>query len=573
MQDIDGTKEQAGANGQGHVAVEYRQPVADAPCRHACPAGIDVPRYLRLISDGRFDEALAVVRERIPFPSVCGRVCFAPCESACQLGNVDSPMSIRALKRFVAECDTGLWQQASNVAEPTGKQVAIIGSGPAGLTAAYYLAKRGHAVTVFEAMAEAGGMMRFGIPAYRLPRNVLDGEIEVIRGAGVDIKTDTKVESPDELSQQGYAAVFVAIGAHKPVKITAERDEVSGVIDCLSFLKEVNQGRKVSLGNRVAVIGSGTSAIDAARVALRLGAVEVTLVYHRTKREMPAGASDLEEALREGVGIQLLRVPPKINRVNGAVRLECVRVKGDGLDASGRLRPEAIPGSQFTLEVDTVLSAIGRVPDIPAAFALPVTKDDSLQVDRATLATSVGGVFAGGDAVPGPASVIWAIADGRRAAVSIDKYLGGTGVIDETLAPAEEEVAPFPDTPFGLWAPIINQVILSTLPAAERVQGFDEVELGLTEGMATQEAKRCLRCDLPIVVDAAKCCGCYICEMRCSLRHEGTFNVGRALISLHRVGNTETEYEIQFGDECDFCGLCARYCPMGALVRKKERRQ
>lgn len=247
-------------------------------------------------------------------------------------------------------------------------------------------------------------------------------------------------------------------------------------------------------------------------------------------------------------------------------------MKGDGLDTSGRLRPEAIPGSGFTLEVDTVLSAIGRTPDIPAAFALPVTKDNTLQVDRATLATSVEGVFAGGDAVPGPTSVIWAIAAGRRAAVSIDKYLGGTGVIDETLAPPEEEVAPFPDTPFGPWAPITNQATLPTLPVTERVRNFDEVELSLTEEIATQEAKRCLRCDLPIVVDAAKCCGCYICEMRCSLRHEDAFNVGKALISLYRVGDTETEYEIYFSDQCDFCGLCVRYCPMGALVRKKERR-
>ena len=572
MKNIYYEQGQEPANSRDYPAVVYREPVAESPCRRACPAGVDVPRYLRFISDGKFDEALAVVREKLPFPSVCGRVCFAPCESKCRLSEIDSPMLVRALKRFVAEQDTGLWQQASKVAEPTDKRVAIVGSGPAGLTAAYYLAKRGHAVTVFEAQSKAGGMMRFGIPEYRLPWDVLDAEIEVIQGVGVDIKTDTKVESLDELFQQGYAALFIAIGAYKSMKIGAEGEEGPGVIDCLSLLKEVNQGKKVSLGDKVTVIGGGNSAVDAARVALRLGAKEVTIVYRRTRDEMPAIRHEVEEALHEGVRMQLLTAPTKITRINGTMRLECIQMSLDGLGAGGRLRPEAIPGSEFTMDVDTVLSGIGQIPDIPAAFALSVAEGDTLRVDPDTLATSRKGVFAGGDAVSGPASVIEAIAAGRRAAISIDKYLGGTGVIDETLVPPEEEIAPFPDPPFGTWAPVGIRAVVPTLPVTERIRGFAEVELSLTEEIATQQAKRCLRCDLPIVVDSAKCCGCRICEMRCSMRHEGAFNAGRSLISIYRVANMETEYEHYFSDECDFCGICARYCPMGALLRKKERR-
>jgi NADPH-dependent glutamate synthase beta subunit-like oxidoreductase len=481
-------------------------------------------------------------------------------------------MMIRVLKRFVADRDTGFWRQNAKVAQPTGKRVAIIGSGPAGLTAAYYLAKQGHSVSVFEMLPEPGGMMRFGIPAYRLPKDVLGAEIEVIKSFGVDIKTNTKVESLDELFEDGYEAIFVALGAHQSTKIGAEGEDSPGVIDCLSFLEEANQGKKLSLGDRVAVIGGGNSAVDAARVALRLGAREVIIVYRRTKAEMPASEIEVEEALQEGVRIQFLAAPTKITNVNGTIKMECNQMVLGKLDASGRPRPEAIPGSEFTMDVDTVISAIGQRPEIPSQFGLPVGRGNTLQIDSDTLATNKAGVFAGGDVVSGPASVIEAVAAGRKAAVGIDKYLGGSGVIDEILAPLEEEVAPFPDPPFGDWVPIGDRAIVPALPVSERVRNFAEIELGLDEKAAISQAKRCLRCDLPIVVDSAKCCGCHICEMRCSFRHEGAFVPGRALIKVYRVGRRETEYEHYFSDECDFCGICVRYCPMGALVREKKRR-
>ncbi|MBE0414998.1 MAG: FAD-dependent oxidoreductase [Dehalococcoidia bacterium] len=541
----------------------YREGV-EAPCVKVCPAGVDIPRCNRLIADGKFGEALAVIREKIPFPSVCGRVCPSPCEAKCQLSEVDEAMMIRALKRFVAERDTGLWRQASKIGKPTGRRVAIIGSGPGGLTAAYYLAKLGHGVTVFEALPQPGGMMRVGIPEYRLPRGVLDAEIDAIRGIGVDIKTNTRIDSPDGLFGQGHDAVFVAVGAHKPMKMGVEGEDGPGVVESLSLLRQVNQGQKVSLGNRVAVVGGGNSAIDAARVALRLDAKEVTIIYRRTQAEMPANPAEIEEALKEGVTIQFLAAPTGITRDNGAVKMECIRMKLGGLDESGRPRPEPIAGSEFSMSFDMAISAIGQVPDIPAQFGLAISERGTLEADPDTLTTSREGVFAGGDATSGPASVIEAIAAGRRAAISIDRYLGGSGVIDEKLVP-HDEIAPLEP-----WVPVGERAMIPSLPIAERLAGFAEVELSLSEELAVEQAKRCLRCDLPIIADPAKCCGCLICELRCSLRLEGAFNPSKARIKIRRLVKADTEYMVSFTDECDNCGICARYCPYGTLSRERK---
>jgi formate dehydrogenase beta subunit len=253
------------------------------PCTSACPAGIDVPRYVRLTAEGKFDEALAVIREKVTFPRVLGRVCFHPCEEVCRRGKLNQPIAICSLKRFVAEQDSGEWKTKSKKAAPTGKRVAIVGSGPAGLTAAYYLAKLGHAVTVFEALPEAGGMMRVGIPRYRLPKDVLDSEIEVIKSAGVEIRTNAKVESLEALRAQGCDAVFLALGAHQGVKMGIEGEDSPGVIECISLLKEISLGKKLELGTKVAVIGGGNAAIDAARTARRLGAKEVVIFYRRSR--------------------------------------------------------------------------------------------------------------------------------------------------------------------------------------------------------------------------------------------------------------------------------------------------
>jgi NADPH-dependent glutamate synthase beta subunit-like oxidoreductase len=397
------------------------------------------------------------------------------------------------LKRFAAEHDSGLWKQNSKVAPATGKRVATVGSGPAGLTAAYYLAKLGHSVTIFEALPEPGGMMRVGIPDYRLPKDILKVEIEEIESIGVDIKTNTKVDSVEGLFEQGYNAIFLAVGAHQGIRMDIEGEDNPGVMECISFLRDVNLGKKVELGDRVAVIGGGNAAIDSARTALRLGAKEVTIVYRRSRDEMPASSEEIEGALTEGVNIHFLAAPSRIISQNGEMQLECIRMKLGAADASGRRRPEPVEGSEFSLNFDNIIAATGQRPEIPAQFGLPAGQGNTIQVDRNTLATKVEAVFAGGDSVTGPASVIEAIAAGRQAAVSIDKYLGGDGIIDEVLVDAEE-----PDPWLGQDDGFADRPgsQIPCLPVDERLRDFVEVELGFDKETAVAEAERCLRCDL-----------------------------------------------------------------------------
>ena len=489
--------------------------LVSAPCSQACPAGVNIPRYIRFIADGKPAEAVAVIREKIPFPSVCGHVCIHPCEAKCQRTQLDEAIDIRVLKRFATEHDTGLWKANSKVASSTGKRVAIIGSGPAGLTAAYYLAKLGHSVTIFEALPEPGGMMRVGIPDYRLPKNILKAEIEEIKSIGVDIRTNTRVDSPDNLFEQGYNAIFLAIGAHQGIRLGVEGEDSPKVMECVSFLRDVNLGKKVELGGRIAVIGGGNAAVDSARTALRLGAKEVTIIYRRTRTEMPASPEEVEGALSEGVEIYFLVAPSRIVSQNGQLGLECIRMKLGALDASGRRRPEPIQGSEFSLSFDNIIAAIGQRPEIPDQFGLPVGRGNTIQADTDSLATIREGIFTGGDAVSGPASVIEAIAAGRRAAISIDKYLGGNGEIDETLVPPDEKATPLTKTARG-WRPQIP-----TLSVKQRVSSFGEVELGLSERMAIKEAKRCLMCDLAYIVDkfevdTGHCIFCGLCVEACS---------------------------------------------------------
>jgi NADH-quinone oxidoreductase subunit F len=471
-----------------HCRAAVCEGLVSAPCSHTCPAGIDVPKYIRFIAAGKPAEAVAVIREKIPFPSVCGYVCIHPCEAKCRRALLDEAIGIRVLKRFAAEHDSGLWKENSRVAPATGKRVAIVGSGPAGLTAAYYLAKLGHSVTVFEALPEPGGMMRVAIPDYRLPKDILRAEIREIEGVGVDIKTNTRVDSPDELFKQGYNAIFLAVGAHQGLKAGVKGEDSPGVRDCVSFLREVSLGKKVEVGDsRVAVIGGGNAAIDSARTALRLGAKEVAIVYRRTRAEMPASAEEIDEAIAEGVDIHFLAAPSRIISRNGGLELESLRMGLGAVDASGRRRPEPIAGSEFAMSFDTIIAAIGQRPEIPGRS---LGRGNTIEVDPDTLATSREGVLAGGDAVSGPASVIEAIAAGRQAAISIDKYLGGSGDISETLAPPEGEVAPLEEAEEG------GRTEVPTLPVAERVKNFNQVELGLSDKMAIKEAERCLRCDL-----------------------------------------------------------------------------
>jgi formate dehydrogenase beta subunit len=460
-------------------------------CGEACPAGIDIPRYVRLIGEGKFAESLAVIKQAMPFPGILGRVCFAPCEHDCRQARQEEPIAIRMLKRFAYDHATYEEKKPTN---RSGKRVTIIGSGPAGLTAAYYLAKMGHRITIFEALPKAGGMMRVGIPAYRLPRKILDDEIKMVENLGVEIKTDTRVESLDNLFKDGYQAVLVAIGAHQGIKMRIEGEDHPKVMDCIDFLRDVNLGKKVDLGNRVAVIGGGNAAIDAARTARRLGAKEVTVFYRRSRAEMPANPSEIEEAIEEGVKIEFLALPKKLLSKNGTLSLESFRMKLGDPDVSGRRRADPIKGSEFSLDVDTIIVAVGQRPDIPRQFEFRIGPANTIVVDTETLATSKDGVFAAGDAVTGPASIVQAISVARTAAIAIDKYLGGKG-----LLPIEEVNVNEPTsrhTFLERWQQKDKRVVIPKLSTEKRLQGFDEVEFGLSEEMAIAEGQRCWRCDL-----------------------------------------------------------------------------
>jgi NADH-quinone oxidoreductase subunit F len=467
----------------------------DSACQNTCPANVDVPIYIDLIRQRRFAEAYLMVKEENPFPLVCGRVCNHPCEAKCRRAQIDEPLAIRSLKRFAGD-----WALAQGDLpsprrdEPTGKKVAIIGSGPAGLSAAYYLALKGHEVTVFEALPVAGGMMAVGIPEYRLPKEQLKQEIRSIERLGVKIITNTRVGediSLDELRQQGYQAFFFAIGAHRSQKLGVPGEDLDGVLGGTDFLRDVALGRHITVkGKRVAVVGAGNVAIDAARTALRLGARNVTIVYRRRREEMPALGEEIHEAEVEGVQFVTLANPTRIVGEGKVAGLECVRQQLGEFDRSGRRRPDAIPDSEFVIDCDIVLPAISNTPDSDflADLNVGVTKWGTIVSDPRTLETALPGIYSGGDCVSGPDTLIGAVQQGKVAAGSIDKFLGGDGVV---IRPKQYERKLSGEVNEERRPRQCNQC----LPRAQR-DSFAEVELGLTEEAAVAEAMRCLRCDV-----------------------------------------------------------------------------
>ncbi len=482
---------------------DYDWEQAAVPCKYACPAGINIPLYVYLIGEGKYQEALSIIREKVPFPGVLGRVCIHPCEEACRRCVLSEPISIKFLKRFVADRDAGIWKQNTRKLPPTGKKIGIVGSGPAGLTAGYYLAKAGHAVSVFEQFSKAGGMMRVGIPDYRLPPEVLDGEIDIIKEAGVDIKLDTRIESVDSLLGEGYDAVFLAPGAHIGTGLGVEGDDNPGVYDGASFLRDANLGVKIDVGKRVAVIGGGNVAIDGARVALRLGATDVRIVYRRTRAEMPASPEEVEAALEEGIKIDYLTGHVKVTRKDDHLIMTCNRMALGEPDASGRRRPIPIKGSEFDMELDVIIGAIGQRPDVPEGFNVKTGRGNTIQANSSTLATSHQGVWAGGDAVTGPDSVIRAIAAGRKAASQIDKFLGGTGDIEEILTHEREIGLYAGQTPADFTSQ--KRVKMPYLPAEQVKDSYIEVETGLEEDGAVAEGKRCFQCGVRHQITPAPC--------------------------------------------------------------------
>jgi heterodisulfide reductase subunit A len=490
--------------------------VGTPPCRATCPAGVNVQGYVALIAAGKYQEALALERDDNPFASVCGRVCSHPCETECKRGELDQPIAIRHLKRFIAERVKGSAEKsgAPRASKSKGSakkgQVAVVGSGPAGLTAARDLARWGYSVMVFEAEQAVGGMLTLGIPAFRLSREAIQEDIDYIKGFGVQIKTNSALGKDftiPELFKQGYQAVFLATGAYGERKLGVPGEKARGVEYALDLLKKVNAGRPVKVKGQAVVIGGGNSAVDAARSLVRLGAHKVTILYRRSRQEMPAYPEDVEAAEAEGVQLHFLATPVEVMAKDGhVVGLKCQKMKLGPPDESGRRRPVPVKRSRFTVDADVVVVAIGEKPDLSFVTkkdTMDTTSWGTLVADSVTLETSVPGVFAGGDVVTGPATIIEAIAAGKRAAVSIDRFITGVDLRQgrETSPQVVTEV------PWLAQRPRQDRVPQSILPVAKRVQGFEEVTLGYSEEEAHVEAERCLDCGV--------CCECRQCEQVC----------------------------------------------------------
>ena len=487
-------------------------------CQATCPVGLDVRGYVGLIADGKFKEAYELVREKVPFPGVLGRICIHPCEDRCKRSLVDEPISIAKLKRFIADYvyEHGEALKPESVPSTRGKKVAIIGAGPAGLTAAHDLKLLGYAVTVFEKLPVAGGMMAACIPRYRLPRAVLEREIECIQALGVEIRTNEEIDRVKfEELRKTYDAIFISVGAQESMKLRIPGEDLEGVIPGVEFLRDIGLGKAVKIGKRVAVVGGGNVAIDAARCALRLGS-EVFIVYRRSREEMPASKEELEALEAEGINIIFLANPTKILGTNRVEKLECVRMELGPPDESGRRSPVPVKGSEFSIDVDTVIPAIGQASDLRflEGCGVETPKGRLISVSE-DCKTTAAGIFAGGDVASGPATVIEAIAAGKSAALAIHEYLSGEKGPDFKVASElnlaeyeEREKLKLSKDYFPVKA--IEQherTKMPELPVEERIGSFDEVELGYNEAMAIEEANRCLSC--------RKCIGCGICAEIC----------------------------------------------------------
>ncbi len=544
--------------------------VTDSPCRVACPAGVNVKAYVGLIAVGNFERALAVVRTTNPLPGICGRICTHPCEAECRRGEIDQPVAIRALKRFIADYAFTAPEAKLPPATPQrAEKVAVIGAGPAGLTAANDLIRLGYRVTIFEAQDKPGGMLVWGIPPFRLPRNIIEQEIDSILGLGIEIFLNTRVSDPKQLLKDGYRAVFYAPGCQKGIKLGLPReDELHGVIDSLTFLRRVYNGEISRVSGRVLVIGGGDSAIDSARVAVRSGADEVWIVYRRTREEMPAAEEEIGAAEEEGVRLDYLTQPVAfIHQEGRVVGLRCVRNTLGAPDSSGRRRPVPISGSEFVIPANWVITALGQKPE-------QEVKD------------SPEGVFVGGDAAGGPATVIDAIASGHLGARAIHRYITGQGEeARQGLGATELELGTT-----VLTAVPVARVQPRVLPLTAR-RSFEEIESVLTPSEAIQEAQRCLRC--------GPCVECVLCHNTCP-RHlvkvyfpqtgESVFIRVPVLDKVFsgRLEKKAGVIKVAGGDEfnielfplivrvdselCRGCGSCVDVCPHSAISLKEWQR-
>jgi NADPH-dependent glutamate synthase beta subunit-like oxidoreductase len=462
------------------------------PCKSACPAEIDIPRYVRLIGQKDYAAAMAVIREKAPFPAVLGYICNHPCETSCRRSLVNQAVSIRDLKRYAAGHDDRHLLEKNRTKRPaTGKKVAIIGSGPAGLTAAYFLANQGHALTVFEALPAAGGMMRYGIPEYRLPRNALDREISYIEKMGVAIAVSTPIESLDGLFENGFDAVILAIGTHHGHYPSVEGAGSDGVWTGIEFMRKANQGETIPIGRLVIIIGGGNVALDCARMAKRLGAEQVHVTCIEDRAGMRADPEEIELGEAEGIVMHPSKYLSRILSGNGkVVGAEFLEVASFAFDEDKKLELETVDDSLQSLEADSIIFAIGQSPEAPDNFGVDMHANRLIEADAYSLQTSRDAVFAAGDAVSGKGSLIDAIASGRAAAMAVDSFLEGGGITDETLAPVME--------------------ISANIGSGE---GFASLcrcgTHDMDEAAAVEESLRCLQCDLRLKIRTVKIWGNY----------------------------------------------------------------
>lgn len=503
-----------------------------APCSQACPGRIRIREYLDLLGEGKVTEAAGLLMEDNPLAAITGRVCPCFCEPDCHRGEFDQPIAIKPLERLLG--DYGLRQGFSRLALPAKRErVAIIGSGPAGLSAAYYLARHGYQVTIFEALPVAGGMLYWGVPEYRLPKEIVAEEIEAIKSLGVEIRTNVAIGQGVTLNDLlSYEAVLIAIGAQNDLKLNVLGEDADGVIPGVKFLRRANSGDEVKVGNRVCVIGGGNTAIDSARMAARLGAGQVAILYRRSRAEMPAVAEEVEAALGEGIEIQFLVAPTEVvvrdGKVNG---LRCLRMELGEPDDTGRRKPIPIPGSEFNVVADTVIVAIGQVPDLffLNGSGVEIAPEGTIMANPDTLATNRPKIFVAGDVQTGPATVIEAVAAGKRAALGINAWLTESKLVLPESAP----VVKYED---------LNVSYFKHEPRSE----LSETELEALKNAAIAEARRCFHC--------GRCNVCNTCWFLCP---DGAV--------LSKNGEIQFDY-----DYCKGCGVCAEECPRGAVVMEEE---
>lgn len=583
-----------------------------APCVTTCPANIDIQTYLRQVGNSNFEAAVRVIKDRNPFPSVCGRVCPHPCEAKCRRNLIDSPVAINHVKRFAADWDMSRespWIPRKN--SSTGKKIAIVGAGPSGLSSAYYLAIAGHDVTVFERQEHAGGMMRYGIPQYRLPKETLDKEIDIIKRLGVKIMTSKALGIHVRLEdlQADFDAVYLAIGSWRATPLQIDGENLKGVFLGIQFLEQITNGVNIPLGETVAVIGGGNTAIDCARTALRKGAKHVKLLYRRTREEMPAEPYEIEEAIHEGVEMVFLTAPVKITESPEGKLIHCITMKLGEPDRSGRRRPIAVEGSDFTIQADTIIGAIGQSTNTQFLYNdLPVqlNKWGDIEINGKTMQTSVPKVFSGGDCVTGPATVIQAVGAGRRAAEAIDCFLKKGYVKEENVnySCSRGSLEDLPRWEFEEM-PKIERAAMNSVEFDVRLNGFEEIEVGLTEEQARTEARRCLKCgcsvrftcdlrqearshgvqfskpihdrpyipivdDHPFIIrDHNKCISCGRCIAACQ-EIEGPDVLSYYIKHGRQLVGTKSGLRLQDTD-CVSCGQCVNACPCGALEYRRER--